>query len=375
MLFVGELFLIVGVFSPVINWCGGAELVAVNIINTLKENGHQVILLSNKSLNQTKLKKVFGENVIVDQQIVFPLRFFSPTNYHNIYTDALRSIMLKLKCEIVIDVYSNAILPGVDTCYIHYPLLTGVKDSLPYLRNKIYFSPYQSFLHSNRKNIDKKLIFANSGFTAKAIKTEFGINPHVLYPPISNSLLDHNKKVIVGPRETKVITVARISEGKNLDIIPYIAQSTRKEISFTIVGLLDSIKVLNSLKSLIKKLNVSYKVKILTNISRDQLRSLFLNSRVYLHPTINEHFGISIVESMASGCIPVVHDSGGPREFVSQAFRYNNVEEAAKKVEKAVSYWSPLRAREMTKYADRFSGKNFSKHFIELFNSHLNRDI
>ncbi len=44
-----------------------------------------------------------------------------------------------------------------------------------------------------------------------------------------------------------------------------------------------------------------------------------------------EHFGISIVEAMALGCLPIVHDSGGMREFVPAQYRYTSIEQAAEK--------------------------------------------
>lgn len=363
--------MIAGIFSPIINWCGGAEFVALNLISALKERKHKIIVMSNKSLDQSKFRDVFGKNIIVDQQIIFPLRFFSPTNFHNIYTDSIRTLMLKSKCDVVIDVYSNAVLPGVGIDYIHYPLLKAVETGLPRKRaNKIFFYPYQSFLRAKRKNINHKLILANSRFTAEAIKSELGINPHVLYPPISENL--YAKKLdLCKKRGAKVITVSRICEGKNLSIIPHIAKLTRKEISFTIVGLLDSAETLNLLTKSIKKLGLSKRVKILLNITRDQLKQMLLTSRVYLHPTINEHFGISIVEAMALGSIPVVHDSGGPREFVNKEFRYESIEEAAEKVEKAVDFWSPDRAAVISNTAEQFSEKNFSTRFIDLFNSYL----
>lgn len=363
--------MITGIFSPVINWCGGAEWVAVNIINTLKDHGHQVVILTNKSLNQNRFEDVFKREVYVDQQIVFPLSFFRPTDYHNVYTDAIRSLVLKSKCEVLIDTYSNAVLPGMDVAYIHYPLLKRVESELPIRRNKIYYFPYRKFLHFSRKDISGKLIFANSKFTANAVRHEFGVNPRILYPPISGDILNCDITNLNQQRNNTVTTVARISKEKNLQVIPYIAELTSKEVSFTIVGLLDSIDVLNSLLRLVKKLKVSKRVKILTNVKRDCLRGTLLNSKVYLHPVINEHFGVSIVEAMSSGCLPVVHDSGGPREFVPQDLRYRNMEEAAEKVEKAMDRWSPKEAARVSRIADGFSENSFSKQFIDAFNSYF----
>lgn len=69
-------------------------------------------------------------------------------------------------------------------------------------------------------------------------------------------------------------------------------------------------------------------VQILTNLPRHELLGLYEASRIYWHaagfgideqqhPELVEHFGISTVEAMARGCVPVVIDAGGQREIVS----------------------------------------------------------
>lgn len=364
--------MIVGVFSPVINWCGGAEWVAVNIINALKQSGHQVIILSDKPLILDKFRNVFGKKIYVDRQIIFPFRLFSSTNYHNIYTDAIRIQLLKSKCDVVIDTFSNAVLPATTISYIHHPLLTKVEKGLPHGRNKFFFYPYRTYLKSNGRDISKKLVFANSKFTAEAIKAEIGIDPIVLYPSVSNEILRNNKTDLNNERDVNVITVSRITSQKRLYFVPEIAKLTNKHIKFTIVGLLDSLETLTSLNRLARELGVSDRVKVLTNVTRENLRSMLLNSRAYLHTTVNEHFGISIVEAMALGCIPVVHNSGGPKEFVPSNQRYNTPKEAAEIVERVVSNWSPIQARKVSDSADCFSENNFCKQFMNAFRSKYN---
>ena len=362
--------MIVGIFSPVINWCGGAEWVAIDIINVLKEQGHKVIVLSDRPLDQDKFKRIFNREVQADQQLIFPLKFFSSTDLKNVYSDAIRSLTLKSKCDILIDTFSNAILPGGNVFYIHHPLLKRLETGAPYFRNKVYFSPYKYYLRYFKRSLQNKLILANSEFTARAIEIETGMKSHVLYPPVISEISPQERN-FEAKRPNNVITVARICKGKNLNVIPYIASATRKDISFTIAGLLESQEVLISLQKLIKALKVSNRIEILTNVKRKQLRTSLLNSKVYLHPKVNEHFGVSIVEAMCLGCTPVVHDSGGPMEFVSQDFRYKSIEEAAEKVERAVDSWSSIQAREISNYAEKFNEKNFSTQFIEIFNSHF----
>lgn len=39
-------------------------------------------------------------------------------------------------------------------------------------------------------------------------------------------------------------------------------------------------------------------------------------AKIYFHPMVGEHFGMSVVESMTAGLVPVVPDIGRPTEFV-----------------------------------------------------------
>src|SRR6266568_4762702 len=56
--------------------------------------------------------------------------------------------------------------------------------------------------------------------------------------------------------------------------------------------------------------------RVIVNPNKEMYQETLAKSRIYLHLMRGEHFGITIVESMSAGCVPVVHDSGGPREIV-----------------------------------------------------------
>ena len=86
---------------------------------------------------------------------------------------------------------------------------------------------------------------------------------------------------------------------------------------------------------------------------------------------VGEHFGISIVEAMALGCFPIVHDSGGMREFVPTQYRYTSLPQAAEKITAEINAWSPDKAEEMKTIASKFSIQNFSDQFMAFFNSHF----
>jgi glycosyltransferase involved in cell wall biosynthesis len=337
-------------------------------MNSLKDEGHQIVVLTNEGINNDRILRIFGERAKVDREIVFPFELFPATDLHNVYTDAVRTLLLKSKCDVLIDTHSNAILPGVDITYIHFPLLGRLKTSnVSGLRAK-YYSPYLSYEKRTAKS-PRRLILANSRYTANAIRNTVGVNPNLLYPPISETF--YADRHDTHHREDLVVSVSRISPGKNLTMIPSIARVTDSKIHFLIVGIKQSSEELDKILRQIEVNKVSDRVEVLTNVSREGLLKILKRAKIFLHVAHGEHFGVSIAEAMASGCIPIVHNSGGPVEFVPASFRFGGLEEAAGKIGKAISEWSPQQSRMFTTVAEMFSEEHFSREFLNAFSSYV----
>jgi glycosyltransferase involved in cell wall biosynthesis len=75
----------------------------------------------------------------------------------------------------------------------------------------------------------------------------------------------------------------------------------------------------------------------LPNASGAQITDALSGARVYLHSKRFEHFGITAIEGIAHGCVPIVHDSGGQREVVPFAeLRYQRAADAVERVSAAL---------------------------------------
>ena len=360
----------IGIFHPTLNRCGGGEWVAFSIINSLRAIGHKVIVLTDEKIDQPKFIKTFGQKLETDGEIVFPFRFFNRGDAHNIYADIVGCFILKSKCSFVVDTFTRMLIPGVDVVYMHYPLLTRKVSSIKRhsFKSALYFLPYHSYQKMIRKRM-KKIVFANSKFTSKAIHTRLNLRSHLLYPPLSPFFLNTEKKVTGYKRLNQVVSVSRFAPEKNLEMVIYIAKRLKK-VKFLIVGNLHHRKVHSRLIELIHHFNLEKRVILLPNLPKMQLRQLLLNSKIYLHCAIDEHFGISVIDAMASGCLPIVHDSGGPAEFVPEKLRYRNITDAVLKIEKAILEWSPKNAQEMRDLTQKFNVKIFEKNFIHVLSFH-----
>lgn len=79
-------------------------------------------------------------------------------------------------------------------------------------------------------------------------------------------------------------------------------------------------------------------IELKQNLSAAELRDLYTRASIYWHatgfsvnePAAQEHFGITILEAMASGAVPIVLNSGGPPEIIgngAHGYLFNTLEE------------------------------------------------
>lgn len=349
-----------------ISVCGGKELVAISIIECLRRLGFRTILVCGKKVDETSIKRDFGVHIHVDKELVVPIW----TRNIQTYFEFVLPSIAKPFCDFLINPFTSDILPWVDVTYVHYPKpLLVIKKTNRHEFWNYYYKLYQSLERTLGFRASHKLILANSFFTADAVKKVFGINPNVIYPPVNlKNLLNLKSNV---RKKNLVLTISRFSSEKSLQQIPRIAR--RISANFIILGSLYSQTSYRRISSLVKKYGVQDKVILVTNAPWSMKMELLQKAKVYFHTMPFEHFGISIVEGMAAGCIPVVHDSGGPKEFVPSKWRYTDEEGAVQKIQQALHSWSPSIAKDMKIMAYRFREERFQNEFSKALRSYLTR--
>ena len=90
------------------------------------------------------------------------------------------------------------------------------------------------------------------------------------------------------------------------------------KINLTIVGDGEERK---NLEDLVEKLNISKKVKFMG--FQSNVIQFLDQADIFVYPSIwEEAFGISVVEAMARGCIPLVSNKGGLPEVIGKHTEY-----------------------------------------------------
>jgi len=127
----------------------------------------------------------------------------------------------------------------------------------------------------------------------------------------------------------------------------------------------------------LKKMSDGFPIEIISNATFSKIQSLYATSRLYWHgagfeetnPEYMEHFGISTVEAMASGCIPVVFAGGGQTEIVTDAvdgYTWTTKKELGDKTMRAIKEGSALNSKLIQRSKD-FSKNIFNQAFDNLF--------
>ncbi|KNZ46498.1 hypothetical protein VP01_720g5 [Puccinia sorghi] len=145
----------------------------------------------------------------------------------------------------------------------------------------------------------------------------------VVYPPCD---VQSFSEFPIGSREYTILSISQFRPEKDqaTQIVAFAEffrelkaddHPLRSELKLVLAGSCrdeaDRLRV-ESLKELAAHLGVTEAVQFMVNVSWEELKQLLQHSLVGISTMVDEHFGISIVEFMAAGLIPLVHRSGGP---------------------------------------------------------------
>jgi glycosyltransferase involved in cell wall biosynthesis len=184
---------------------------------------------------------------------------------------------------------------------------------------------------------------AISDFSRRWARRRWGIDCQVVHPPVDTRFRRVEK-------EKLILSVGRFaieSEGHTKKQAEMLAAFRRMEDEglrgwryFCVGGLGDTPEHRTYFEEL-SGIGAGGGAQLVANIERDRLRGLYERAGVFWHaagygededtrPIFVEHFGISTVEAMAAGCVPVVINKGGQREIVQHGingFRWDTLEE------------------------------------------------
>ncbi|TVU49425.1 hypothetical protein EJB05_00735 [Eragrostis curvula] len=137
----------------------------------------------------------------------------------------------------------------------------------------------------------------------------------------------------------------------------------------------EDLERLQKLKDRSTELHIDELVEFHKDISYNDLVQLLGGAISGLHSMTDEHFGISVVEYMAAGAIPIAHKSAGPMMDIvldedghQTGFLASEQEEYTEAILKVLRMPEPERqemAAAARKRAQRFSGQRFHEDFTE----------
>lgn len=198
----------------------------------------------------------------------------------------------------------------------------------PAKKNFVHFqmpieNPRSNFFWEKIKINSWKGAIFNSYFTKNYIEKEWPIKGVVIYPPVDINVFKPRRK------KQQILTVGffSLSKPKKHEVLIEAFKRLSRRIlkegwQLAIAGGVDesSRDYLKSLRILAR----GYNIKFYPNVGFKELLNLYGESLIYWHaagfgendPKKFEHFGISTVEAMSSGCIPIVINLGGQPEII-----------------------------------------------------------
>lgn len=222
-------------------------------------------------------------------------------------------------------------------------------------------------------------VICNSTFVKGYIDKTFGIDSQVITPGVDIAHFTPGKK------EKLILSVGRFTTGMNTKKQDVLIEAFKK-LDLKGWRLVLAGGLLPGDKPFVEKLQKQARgcaIDILANTSFEELRKLYARARIYWHaagfgedlikhPQRAEHFGISTVEAMSAGAVPVVFGGGGQKDIVGNwvnGFLWQTTDELLEKTRTIINdvkTWSQF-SKTAQKRAKDFSHERFCKEVRSLW--------
>jgi glycosyltransferase involved in cell wall biosynthesis len=367
-----------GIYDPYLDTLGGGERYTLTLAEILSKNGHSVDVFWSKD-----------PDILNRAQQRFSLR--------------LDSVKLVPDCF-----YSNPISPPSlfrqVRDFIHrfsvtknYDFFFFVSDgSLPFLFSRqnllhfqVPFTPHHSFPQTFLNRLKSRTIHqvvVNSQFTQRFIQSSYPLKSTVLYPPV-----DIEQFSVSPDKKDIILAVGRfdnILNTKRQDaLIEAFARlsPTQPKWRLVLAGGSQQNPADNQYLKHLQYLARNLPVDFMINPSFTTLAQVYSETKIFwhaagyqvdaaIHPEATEHFGMTTVEAMASGLVPLVPKNGGLPEIITSGvngFLWEDLDTLIAKTQLLIGSPSTLRdlSRQAQLSSHQFSKSIFETSFLQIISS------
>ncbi len=362
---------------------GGAQRLCVETVQALKEAGHDVDLLVTEETDLQPFRQRYGFDLGVNKEFVILRSVPKPTIYSNLVIWLLRDIIavpfLKTKYDLTMNTGPLLPIGFDDLMYIHdSPCILRAQRARGKYRSgtwraySLYHDALESLIVWGLTHLNMiPLLLVNSRFNGQAVENDLHKKSLVLYPPVYSE--DYSGLSKLKDRDDIVLTISRIEEPKGLDLILNVAAKVHNA-KFVIIGSSGSKRYLKNLYQTISELGLEKRVIIIPNADEKVKKAYLAKAKIYLHANQYEAFGISVVEAMASGLVPIVYKNGAPwtdilcEEQGLYGYGYSDVCSCANLIEALLQndYLRNETAKRSLNQALRFDRKIYRKAVVKL---------
>ena len=344
----------VGIYDPFLDTLGGGEKYILSILEVFAEQGFEINIFWDKNLNKE----------IKDR---FAFRFIDTSKYlPNIFkknSSPLTTFQTLRSYDYFFYVTDGSyFFSGAKKNFI-YAMIPDKKLYNQNLINRFKLNNYQFITHSI--------------FTQKWLN-KFGIKSTVIMPYLNNKLIKQN--INLSKKEKIILSVGRFfshlhSKRQDLIIRAFkdLKNKSKKFANYKLILVGGLKKEDQEYFNYLKKLAENDSSMIFKpNVGLNELYKLYELSNYFWHftgygvdeenhPEQVEHFGITPLEAMASGCLTFCYSAGGPKELITDGkngFLFSNTDELIDKMIK-IDLNKTLKEK-IINYGKQFVKENFS---------------